>query len=571
MNWGDYTYHAETILYASLFFLLFLTLLLPTGSIFFRVFGVKGEGVSSSLSIAGAVLLYSYLLALMLALGLSSTAIAAIIASIAILCLSLWLHTGLYRHATSSRGLLVQLSFYCLCLSFCSFPDGKIQNFSPATTSNIFELPVDNLISYNTSRFLSSKINMNRLEVVPLWKATDRGPLSALMNSAIFKLLGLEERDHWLFTTPELFFIYKCLMTFLNTLSLLLIWELCAHYCGPIAACTASLIASSSYFFSVNCLYAWPKLFCATYVILSLTLLQNLPSRSPYRQLATSGLLFAGALLSHNSAIFCLCALAIHSLYRALRRGFFVKRTITFSAALLGGIAPWELYKFLYAKSSSRLIYLHLFCNRDESIARLSLLEAAKKYLENNEIISILGVRLDNLLYPFNFLSIDDLGLLWRAPHQFIEESSHLSFYQLSFALGILFFPMFLYSLFSASREKSAKPFLRNSLISHLALVPALAVFGCAEATSNHHWAYAAYLCGVMQLGYFVDSSGPLMAKIANLAFALNFVALIHRCYFAEASLLFLHTPSSFVYVQVGLFALFLLFCNPSTRSHGGG
>ena len=551
-------HYVETLIYASLLFALFGVVFIPTGKLLLKTFGLHREELNLSLPIASSVIFYAFFFGLLSLLRAPAAAIFTALFIIATASLTHWLTTSSYKSLRPRRALLLHYCFYCLCSSFCSLPTGQIQNASPATLSSTLGLPIDNLIPYNTSRLISAQLNLNSLEVVPLWRATDRGPLAALANSVVFAILGLEERGHWLLPTAKLFFVYQSLFIFLNGISLLLVWELCQHHSSQRAASYATLIAGSSYFFFVNWIFTWPKLLSAVYILLSLSILDKGEEIEERKRLIGSGVLFAGALLSHNSAIFCLCALTMVSLIRALIYGFAIKKALVFALALSTSLAPWQAYKLLHAKSSPRLLYLHLFCNRDEKLAELPLLEAAKKYLNENSLASIFKTRLDNLLYPFNFLHPKkELKKYWDSPYEFIEHSSHLSFYQLFFAVGALFFPLFLVALCSALRDPSARAFLRITTISYISLLPAIVAFGCPISTWNHHWAYATYLCTVVQLGLYLGRAGPLPRIFAHLALLVNCVVLVHCCYFSENSLLFLHTPNSFVYLQLVLFLVF--------------
>ena len=563
---------ADLICFSTLLFFLFALLLLPLGHLLVRLWW-KNLGVELQILAAFALstLSYASLLVPLVYFQAPSTVLSIVLWLIVAASFFRWISLGCHRVLVVPQiayGFAVFFLYSLLCVTFAAYPSGKIDNVSAAGIMSFTGLPIDNLISYNSSRYLIERIDPDSIEVVPNWRFTERGPLAGFLNAVVFSLLDLKETGSWLSPSPGLFFVYEALLVFLNALSLLAVWLLSCLYCGRATAVAAVLLLVSTHFLAVNVFFSWPKLYAAFFVLVAIAVWQR------ERRGALTGMLLAGALLTHESTIFCLIAFAVWSLAAAwleTRRAEILcapgeERYRSFGAlfpilaAFSGLMAPWALYKLFCAASSPRLLYLHLFCNKDQDADSLSFARAAARYFSQSSLVEILSVRLNNLLYPVNvFHPLDAVLAQWPHIYRMAASVAPLAFYQLVFALGAPAFLLFAAAWFRLKSDAALRQMIIFLAICGGALVPAALSFACPLSSWNHIWAYPAFLfCSIPAARVAVTSS--LWAQIV-FAFGVstNFLIMVLNAYFSPPSSMILHASTPLLAACGIIYALLIV------------
>ena len=526
-----------------------------------------------------SIIIYALLLCLGIALGISNTWLRyGFLISLSVF-FTVWLLSRQYKVFCNDKQVswmfLVWFIYFLLAVFITAFPYGNFHNMTGGAAMKLSGLPIDNLIPYNFSRYLVERINPRKLEVVPNWGATDRGPLGAIATALGFIILGQKESKHWLTPSPQLYFIAQLIGTFLNSLSLLAIWTVTRELFGNRTAKYAVMLCSINYFFFLNIFFFWPKFLMAYFLVLA-ALIWKL---SNYRFFA--GIFLAAAMLSHDSALFCIIALFIFLGIKNIRFKNLLSSTLDSIKELIPVIfgfimliSPWLIYKNFYVPPSSRLLYMHLFCQIQDSSAKLPFNKIFTEYMSQNTLAQIIETRLYNIIHPFNLF--DYYQSKWYE-HIYSQASliAHLNmpvFFQITWGVGFPAFLLFLYGLFKI-RKSSQLSTLSYLLAASFGSVVILGLLsGCMGNTVSHIWAYPAMLLVWMIAAVIVESGGFLPSLFLVLNLSSNIAMLIIYLFYYSSLQPFLHASSYYLYTLAFLFfsLMAILFFNTLSHSENG-
>ncbi|HQH28229.1 MAG TPA: hypothetical protein PLP17_12585, partial [Oligoflexia bacterium] len=454
---------AELLLYSTGIFLLCQIVFLPAGHLAAAYLGANlSSRIQLLLAYGISLLSFSLFFAAGLWLRISIPTIQILLMSAISVLLGLWIVQKKYAalfQKDAAWFYLVWLLYFVLTLAATAFPRGDFREITAHTSMMLANLPIDNHIPYNFARYIVEHIDPNKLEVVPTWRASDRGPLGGLAAALFFILLGEKEQLPWLLTSPGLYFVCQAVVSFLNLLSLLGVWVLAVELLDRTSARYAVILTGINYFYFLNIFFSWPKFLMAYFLLCALYLWQRLGLR------LWAGIFFAGAMLSHDSAAFCLAVSGLLLLYEAAKNAalaiksgqtVFLHRSREFMRTLLpmgigfaATMAPWVLYKRFYSPPSPRLLYLHLFCDKDTSTVKSSFCEALRAYLRDNSWNEIIGTRVYNLWYPFDpYPSLIRIRDLWQSPAVLLNHFHMPVFFQFTWGAGGAAFILFLLGLY---------------------------------------------------------------------------------------------------------------------------
>lgn len=515
-----------------LLYVFFLTLFLPAGSVALG----RDKAKNIPLSFACSFLIYGLILSYAIFFSFSAKITQAVL--IFTYILSFYLFFKNRQHETylnkDSLYLFSYLFFYLLfLLSYAAFPTLNFRDISGAQTMMLSGLAIDNLIPYQASRFILEGYDPANVEVVKTWMFSDRGPLASVLNSVVFLILGLSERESFLWTSSGLAFVYQALMSFLNILSLVAVYLVSKELFSRKAAKISVLLLSTSYFYFLNTFYSWPKFFMAFFVLSGAYLF--------IKEKKLSAILFGLALLTHEISIFYLATFLLILLFRKDRS---FKKLGIFLVVLFLVYSPWLYFKSLYP-ASPRGTYYFLFCYTGLDV-NISFLEMLTTYFKERGSLGILKLSAINIFYPF------DLGNLFFIPEHFVyflDRVEHASFMQFLPAVGVFYFLIYLFS------------FDKKSLLNYwglLTLVLVSILSGCLRGTINHVWCYPFYLVVFIYLG-------RAALKDSNFIKSLLFLGLTTQVFFLIFFLfndknILLHANSSYFLVQFALLSsLFLI------------
>ncbi|MCB0359701.1 MAG: hypothetical protein KDD44_08695, partial [Bdellovibrionales bacterium] len=336
--------------------------------------------------------------------------------------------------------------------------------------------------------------------------ASDRGPLAGILAAFFSFMFGLRERAPWLWVSPQTGFLYQGVLMFLNALSLAAVWVWAESWWGRRGAVLSATVLISSYFFLLNTVFVWPKLFMAYFVLTALLFYRN-----PHQWLLV-GVFFGGALLSHNSAAFylvpfaLLCSVDRYSVLANAReagtaaRWVFLRPAVACAIGFLVVYAPWAATKAIFLHSTGLLVHGQLFCNWTLTDEHRSIVAGFLDYVSTLGPLNIAKIKAKNLLYPitpvpaveaFAALRQGEIAELWlRLRYMYFSQVVHA-----------LSFPAFFAALVVALRSyrlRERRPLL---FVCGSAWVVASLVLGCADATVLHHWAYPLILLLAILVG----------------------------------------------------------------------
>ncbi len=493
-------------------FVYFSLFILPVGQIVCEYFlRSRDSRIQIVVGLGYSLIFYSLLLTLLLALSFSPSVMAWVLRGVTLISLLYWiLRGGFFRFFNRENVALFSLFFFyfLLTLSVSSFPDLNYRNVSADLTQRLLSLPVDNIIPYNFSRYILESISPSRIDIVHLWKASDRGPIGGLMNAASFLILGIQENQNWSEVSPGLYFIYQALLSYLNLFSFLAVWFVTAHVFGRKAASISLLILITGCFYFVNIIFSWPKFLMAYFVFVSVFM--HLVKINPF----VIGVMMGAAVLSHDAGIFYVAGLGLLFCVEAIKNVLKNKLKIVSLKPLflyvLGYVLiniPWSVFKKYYSAPSPRLLYLHLFCDTRVESSNVPLLEELKYYLANNTLMEILSTRLGNLYYPFDMSSafyITEINL--TVSEYIVTILNNLpgeSFHRFIWGFGFIPFLLIIYSLIKSRKLEQSKKTILLTLFFTIfsALIFASFISGCSGNTTNHHWAYPIFLAAAFAVG----------------------------------------------------------------------
>ena len=464
-------------------------------------------------------------------------------------------------------------AYLLLTVSVAAYPAANLRDISPASVDLLMALPIDNMLPYNFSRYLLSDINPNSIDVFPGWRAGERGPIGGLLNAVVFFLFGIEERGGWLEVTPGYYFIFHTLLSFLNLLSLLAAYTVAEKHFGRRSAVLCCIMLMTSYFYFVNALFSWPKLLSAYYILAALLLAEE---RLPRLNLLVGSFLALGP-LSHDSALFSAIAYFALMTFSGLWRERSIVRLVKGLAAPLTGFIvtylPWLAFKTLYTKPSSRLLYMHLFCDTREGIEGTPFRDYLDAYLAKYTPFEILSIKLQNVWYPFDVTAMfDRIALYWNSPLTLINFVASDTFLRFFYSVGLPLMAVFGVALWRLRREPGYHPLWIYLAVGFGTLPFVAAISGCPNNTVNHIWAYPAFLAVAIAVGASVSRGGGFITVVFGLGCALNSVVAavyIHlhshlRPFIHGSEAYFLTQAAAVVTIFVLTAALFLTADDPT-------
>ncbi len=483
---------------------------------------------------------------------------------ILLMCLSLfWSFYGGKFLANCRKGhlagyLLGLLSTLILSLYLC-FPNGLVGEALVDTSMLITGLPVDLIIPYNFSRMMLEGINPNSIEIVPGWGAGDRGPVAAILNSTVFYMAGLKESANWMGSSQGLFFLYQTLVIALNSLGLVVVWFFTFERYGSRAAAYASVALLSCYFVALNMMFAWPKFFMAAILITSLWLWLE------YKQWFLSGLVAGLAMLTHDSAIFTIAAfgafafsLKVYQVFRERREGLSsaIRDLAIYPTGFCLALSPWLIAKAAFFKSSPRLLYMHLFCYTDENLEGVNFSSLARSYFQENGIFGAFKVRLENIIYPFDYRLVFDAVLeSGSSLYSFVGYISPYQFFQAGVSFGPFLLLLFVLSLLKQWQGQDFQLLILN-LVAFLSLFFVSLISGCAGNTVSHIWAYPAFLTFAIALGSLMKDGNGILQILFSLGVGINGAIACIYLFYRPITKPFLHGSSLWFTGLAGLAVL---------------
>lgn len=464
----------------------------------------------------------------------------------------------------SLPGYLFMFAYYLLVLALSAYPDGELTSISGEGVRQITGLPIDNIIPFNFSRYLVEDISFEAMEVVPTWPASSRGPLAGVLVAVVFVMLSVSENLAWLGTSPGVYFVFQSTLVFLNSLVLYAVWRLSRYFFSSRVAGWSALAIATSSFVLTNILFTWPKFLMTYFVLSALMLLYQQSAKRPL--FAYLGVLFAGAYLSHQMALFYLLPLALYLFLRSIRslqeslraamshsivRQWYIREKLLdlvyFISTLSLSLLPWFLLKAGLPQAGKRMQYLHLFCISDQEVSALSLADAASRYIEENSFFEILSARVQNLWFPFDVFQLGiSLGEIFSSPYRLFSSMALASFFQLLFAVGPIAFFLAVFSLRVAPRAREKRVILQLLSLPFAALVVASVVFACPASTLNHVWAYPAIVILFMAAAYCTRAESIVPSILFVFACGSNTLLTLLNLFYPSDGVLWLHASSQY-------------------------
>ncbi|MCC6220845.1 MAG: hypothetical protein IT291_06370 [Deltaproteobacteria bacterium] len=571
----------ELTLYSFFLFAIFLFLFIPAGALVAEKL-LSSESVNIRLlaAVAVSLVLYSGLIAILLLFGASPLFLGIALMAMSSVCFGCWLRAGLYRmlfRGEIAQGILILGMLFFSSQVTLSFPDGDIRKASPVSTMLTTNLPVDVLISYNFSRYLLEDIDFDSLEVVPTWQSLSRGPVAGILTAGVLAMLGLEETSPWLLVSGVPFFVYQALLAFLNILAVFAVWNLSVNYFNVVSARYATALMSSTYFFFINSIFAWPKFLMGFFVAVAIAVFRT--GKHPM----LTGILLGAAFLSHDSGLFAIASFfslqfcsAVFSKLRGVKLGDVSLRN-AFIAILgdivptilsfVGTVLPWFLLKLNSAQQSTRGIYYLLFCYFGMDADTLPLRSVLKWYLEQQSFAEMLSARMSNLFYPFDLESLlTAVRSYWLEPLKLINHIGTASFYGFFVSLGLIFVGLLFYGF---AKNFSNKNMLFVFGVSFGSLLFASLATACSSATVNHIWVYPAFICAAIYAGAGVYSLGKLGAILCGVGIGINLASSFVAYQYHSIGRVYLHASDVYSCLQIGAMLFACACCLLPVRFSG--
>ncbi len=555
----------ETILLSSLIYLLVTLFPLSLGHCLFGKIVPGSAGLKISLEFCLGVFSLCLLTTVLTLSGLEHASIRILL--ILLMGLSFFLSFSGDRFLADCRKghlagyLLGLLSTLIFSLYLC-FPNGLVGEALVDTSMMITGLPVDLIIPYNFSRIMLEGIDPNSVDIVPGWGAGDRGPIAAILNSAVFYMAGLKESANWMGSSQGLFFLYQTLVIALNSLGLVVVWFFTYERYGSRAAAYASVALLSCYFVALNMMFAWPKFFMAAILIASLWLWFE------HKRWFLSGLIAGLAMLSHDSAIFTIAAFGAFAFALKVYEVLKIKNVPLFGAirdlaiypiGFCFALSPWLIAKAVFFKSSPRLLYMHLFCYTDENLEGVTLSSLARDYFQENGLLGALKIRLDNMVYPFDYRPVfEAVSESGSGLYSFIGYISPYQFLQAGVSFGPFLLLLFVLSIFQQWQGRDLQLLMLN-LVAFLSLFFVSLISGCSGNTVSHIWAYPAFLTFAIALGSLLKDGNGIIQLLFSLGVGINGAIAYIYLFYRSGTKPFLHGSYQWYAGLIGLAVLILI------------
>lgn len=570
-----------------------VALVLPVGT-FLTGFVPHGLGsrVLESLSLALGVIVLAMLSAILALLGVD--------AHIQDVFFVMFGALGCFWYvASGQRGLLEHWDVYLaqflvvlLSSALVALPDGSIYSVQPHVSSQLQSFPADNVIAYNWVRYLREGIPFEVRPVLGDWSASDRTPLASLVINAVFAALSLKDTVLWTEGGRGIYFVFQSAMAWLNALSLVLVMLVSHELYGKRASYVAFLLISSSYFFLASLAFTWPKLLTAFFVLSAVWLWLSLNRGSSSNCASVelggccflTGALLAGAMLSHELALFAVVAALCVFTFDLMRSSDVLREKIVRLSWLISGFLvtymPWKVFCHFVVSSGKGPLY-HLFCYLGpaeviDSSGSSMFSEVAGSYWREHSLGEVIRTRLGNLYYPFSLEQFDvggSSGVIYLGTWGHFVTNC---LYQLGWSLGLV-----LLLAFVGLWQYRDKPMVTRSFaVGFGSLCIASLSAGCNQATANHVWAYTAYLaCFIPAIGAVIRFRPVSYILVGLLVGWQSFTSAVAFLFFSPLNP-WLHGSYSYFFILTLIgFAILLVFtvaplwighCPSKSESEGG-
>lgn len=386
---------------------------------------------------------------------------------------------------SNSSIIIIWIAFSCF--GVCSLASEKflVSDFTAANIQNKFALPIDNLLQYQTIRYITEMINPVTTAPVPTWSFGDRGPLAGIIISFYFLLFALRETAPWLGSTGQTFLLFEVMMVLLNSM-ILLPFSSILNFNNTSHKKLGLLVLLTSPFIFINTFFTWPKLFSAS-LMLHVLYKIILDKDAKNRDFFFYGFLIALSLLAHEQSIFILPGLFVYLAWK-----FKLKKALTILLASITTYSPWLIFRAITGLGGMGTFVCNALCMSTSATENKSSFDLIKLYFQSHSIIEILKTRFYNLLYPIDLLHYDWLSFFSKPSlERFILGTASLNFYQLVFGLGVILFLRLLF-IIPLNLKKSFKTSENQMLLTVMSSLPVAALLsGCELMTTNHIWAYS--------------------------------------------------------------------------------
>ena len=396
------------------------------GSSVFGLFWQEEElpEVALSICLAIGLAILSALVPLMLFNGLSAQLMQAVILILVLASLSSsWKH--FYRLLLKTKELgIVWILFLMFCCASVLGPQMEMKQFVLSDLQVQFGLPIDNIIPFQTVRYVTEHISPNAIDPVPDWKFGDRGPLMGLFAGALFLLAGIKESLPWLSSSYPSAFMFEVVGVILNSIFLFPLFGVFRSVADRKFAYLLLAFLMVNPFVYVNVVFTWPKLFSVFYGILAFYFVRR-------NALGVAGAFLSLGLLAHESIVFSVVPFMILICFIKT-----VRSAIIFLFSSVAMQLPWLAYKISASQMSSHLLYHNMLCSSKLDDLKLGFFQAAEKFVFNQGIWEFLKVKIFNFLYPLNFTYVEWTRIFSNG--ELVRETTDILFYQFIYALGLV-------------------------------------------------------------------------------------------------------------------------------------
>lgn len=461
-------------------------------------------------------------------------------------------------------------SFNVLLNVFVNFPDGKLGSVNGLQVMRLAGLEADSMIPYNFSRFIVERIDPSSRDVVPLWRASERPPLLAIVSSGYSILFGATESAPWMETSSFPFSVFQIAGTFMNSLSLILVGVIAIEINSLAAAAAAILLLGTNYFYVLNIFFTWPKFLMAFYLILALYI-SELKSYFKLKYYLI-GLLLGAALLSHEMCIFTIGVyfiLKIVTLKKFQVKLPHIYYLVNTFVGLLVIYLPWVIYKNYTLLPALKGPAYHFFCYKDETY-NTSINFLFHQYVSSFSVKQYFTNVMKNMLFPFY---MPEIAPLFTNPIHYINYGQSFFFSRFVNGFGLFTIPFFVFGGIKIYKNINYKNLFNLLLVLIIGFLALVFTTGCAEYTSNHVWVYPLYLLFSIFVGLGCVKMNYLFCTLFSIQLIINISTLLSYLYFQSSLHISDHSELSYRFLIVALISvfftgnLFFLFNSPERES----
>jgi hypothetical protein len=375
--------------------------------------------------------------------------------------------------------MLLIFALYSSAASTCTLVRESHTNLAQSTCVT-HDLPADNELPLFYAYSHAADKNMTFGD----WKETDRPPLQTalVLINPMMDTATYTANYNW-------YFFYAIILQLLWVVA---VWELfAAAKINRRAAAILIMAFSTTGFFYINSVFAWPKLLSGSLFILGLLVLlsctyKKTVGRDGIYKVAIGTVCIGLAILAHSGSLFTLIPLLVLLL---LRRHF--KTLLILVGVLALMMAPWQVYKYSQDGGRDRLLKWHFAGVADSLDTRSTVTTVIDSYKQTS-LQAFIESKLANI--KTLFVRDDQLG---AATNQ--ELIRKQIFYSTFVSIGV-FSVGFMIAIFR--REKFNNPLLRDAVfVCFGGLVVWIVTMFEPGGTTIHQGSYA-----TMLLLFFIPS-----------------------------------------------------------------